>query len=87
MFVSFNIYFGNRWELKEEEWNSGLTFIRFSSHFHTHFFVAEIWSNGALDPWSGMGVYPESMGPTGPMVQEINEDTKEMCFHDKIHKD
>ena len=35
----------------------------------------EVWSNGALDPWSGMGVYPEhSKGPQGPMVQEINED-------------
>ena len=28
-----------------------------------------VWSNGALDPWSGMGVYPPSGGPTGPMVQ------------------
>ena len=56
---------------------------RIAPSFGGHFFVAEIWSNGALDPWSGMGVYPESMGPTGPMVQEINEDTKVMCFHDK----
>ncbi|CAK8999056.1 unnamed protein product [Durusdinium trenchii] len=33
-----------------------------------------VWSNGALDPWSGMGVYPPSGGPTGPMVQEMNVD-------------
>ena len=39
-----------------------------------------IWSNGALDPWSGMGVYPESMGPTGPMVQEINEDGSQIAL-------
>ena len=39
--------------------------------------TAEVWSNGALDPWSGMGVYPKnSKGPEGPMVQEINEETR-----------
>ena len=39
--------------------------------------TGEVWSNGALDPWSGMGVYPKnSKGPEGPMVQEINEETR-----------
>ena len=38
--------------------------------------TAEVWSNGALDPWSG-GVYPKnSKGPEGPVVQEINEETR-----------
>ena len=32
-----------------------------------------VWSNGALDPWSGQGVYPPDGGPEGPMVQNISE--------------
>eukprot|EP00930_Biecheleria_cincta_P037998 TRINITY_DN26106_c0_g1_i1.p1 TRINITY_DN26106_c0_g1~~TRINITY_DN26106_c0_g1_i1.p1 ORF type:complete len:660 (+),score=60.60 TRINITY_DN26106_c0_g1_i1:58-2037(+) len=33
-----------------------------------------IWSNGLLDPWSGMGVYPPGGGPNGPMIQKVSED-------------
>lgn len=40
-----------------------------------------VWSNGALDPWSGQGVYPESGGgPEGPMVQNISEDGSQIAL-------
>jgi hypothetical protein len=39
-----------------------------------------IWSNGALDPWSGQGVYPPGGGPEGPLVQHINEDGSQISL-------
>ncbi|CAE7673015.1 DPP7 [Symbiodinium pilosum] len=39
-----------------------------------------VWSNGALDPWSGMGVYPVGGGPDGPMVQRINSDGSQIAL-------
>ena len=34
-----------------------------------------VWSNGALDPWSGQGVFPTGGGPDGPLVQNISAGT------------
>jgi lysosomal Pro-X carboxypeptidase len=39
-----------------------------------------VWSNGALDPWSGQGVYPEGGGPDGPMVRNISADGSQMAL-------
>lgn len=39
-----------------------------------------IWSNGALDPWSGAGVYGVGGGPTGPMVQNISADGSQIAL-------
>jgi len=39
-----------------------------------------VWSNGALDPWSGAGVYPAGGGPEGPMVQNISEDGSQIAL-------
>ena len=39
-----------------------------------------VWSNGALDPWSGQGVYPEGGGPDGPMVQNVSEDGSQIAL-------
>ncbi|CAJ1453581.1 unnamed protein product [Effrenium voratum] len=39
-----------------------------------------VWSNGALDPWSGQGVYPPDGGPEGPMVQNISEDGSQIAL-------
>lgn len=39
-----------------------------------------IWSNGALDPWSGQGVYPPGGGPDGPMVQNISADGSQIAL-------
>ena len=33
-----------------------------------------VWSNGALDPWSGGGHYATTAGVTGAAVQELNAD-------------
>lgn len=39
-----------------------------------------VWSNGALDPWSGMGVYPEGGGPDGPFIQNISSDGSQIAL-------
>ena len=39
-----------------------------------------VWSNGALDPWSGQGVYPPQGGPEGPMVQNISADGSQIAL-------
>jgi len=39
-----------------------------------------VWSNGALDPWSGQGVYPEGGGPDGPLVQNISKDGSQIAL-------
>ena len=39
-----------------------------------------VWSNGALDPWSGQGVYPDGGGPDGPMVQALNADGSQIAL-------
>ena len=41
-----------------------------------------VWSNGALDPWSGQGVYPDKpgSGPNGPMVQKISADGSQIAL-------
>ena len=39
-----------------------------------------VWSNGALDPWSGQGVYPPGGGPEGPMVQNISADGSQIAL-------
>ena len=39
-----------------------------------------VWSNGALDPWSGQGVYPPGGGPDGPMVQNISADGSQIAL-------
>lgn len=39
-----------------------------------------IWSNGALDPWSGQGVYPPGGGPDGPMVQNVSADGSQIAL-------
>uniref|UniRef100_A0A7S3BW67 Uncharacterized protein n=1 Tax=Haptolina ericina TaxID=156174 RepID=A0A7S3BW67_9EUKA len=39
-----------------------------------------VWSNGALDPWSGQGVYPDGGGPDGPMVQNISLDGSQIAL-------
>lgn len=39
-----------------------------------------VWSNGALDPWSGAGVYPAGGGPEGPMVQNISADGSQIAL-------
>ena len=35
---------------------------------------------GALDPWSGQGVYPPGGGPDGPMVQNISADGSQIAL-------
>jgi hypothetical protein len=42
-----------------------------------------VWSNGALDPWSGQGVYPPGGGSDGPMVQPINADGSQIAVRDR----
>jgi len=39
-----------------------------------------VWSNGALDPWSGQGVYPPGGGPGGPMVQNVSADGSQIAL-------
>lgn len=40
-----------------------------------------VWSNGALDPWSGFGgVYPPGGSADGPMVQNINPDGSQISL-------
>jgi hypothetical protein len=41
-----------------------------------------VWSNGALDPWSGQGVYPPGGGPQAgkPMVQNISADGSQIAL-------
>jgi len=39
-----------------------------------------VWSNGALDPWSGQGVYPPGGGSGGPMVQNISADGSQIAL-------
>jgi len=39
-----------------------------------------VWSNGALDPWSGQGVYPPGGGPDGPLVQNISADGSQLAL-------
>ena len=39
-----------------------------------------VWSNGALDPWSGQGVYPPGGGPGGPMVQNVSADGSQISL-------
>ena len=39
-----------------------------------------VWSNGALDPWSGQGVYPPGGGPDGPMVQNVSADGSQIAL-------
>lgn len=39
-----------------------------------------VWSNGALDPWSGTGVYPPGGGPDGPMVQNVSVDGSQIAL-------
>ena len=39
-----------------------------------------VWSNGALDPWSGQGVYPPGGGADGPMVQNISADGSQIAL-------
>ena len=41
-----------------------------------------VWSNGALDPWSGQGVYPPGGGPGSdkPMVQPISADESQIAL-------
>lgn len=39
-----------------------------------------VWSNGALDPWSGQGVYPPGGGPDGPLVQNISADGSQIAL-------
>ena len=39
-----------------------------------------VWSNGALDPWSGQGVYPEGGGPEGNLVQNISDDGSQIAL-------
>ena len=39
-----------------------------------------VWSNGALDPWSGQGVYPPGGGPDGPMVQNVSADGSQISL-------
>lgn len=33
-----------------------------------------VWSNGALDPWSGGGHYENSRGVSGEAIQKLNKD-------------
>jgi len=39
-----------------------------------------VWSNGALDPWSGQGVYPPGGGPGGAMIQSVNKDASQIAL-------
>jgi hypothetical protein len=39
-----------------------------------------VWSNGALDPWSGAGVYPPGGGPEGPLLQNISADGSQVAL-------
>ena len=41
-----------------------------------------VWSNGALDPWSGQGVYPPGGGPEvgKPVVQNISADGSQFAL-------
>ena len=36
--------------------------------------------DGALDPWSGQGVYPPGGGPDGPMVQNVSADGSQIAL-------
>ena len=42
--------------------------------------VAADPSDGALDPWSGQGVYPPGGGPDGPMVQNVSADGSQIAL-------
>ena len=38
-----------------------------------------VWSNGALDPWSGQGVYPPDGGPAGGTVRATSSTPALAC--------
>ena len=58
--------------LQRDAWGSWITDYYHSGNESS--FTNIIWSNGALDPWSGAGVYPKGGSAMGPMVQNLTAD-------------
>eukprot|EP00928_Gymnodinium_smaydae_P035129 TRINITY_DN24779_c0_g3_i1.p1 TRINITY_DN24779_c0_g3~~TRINITY_DN24779_c0_g3_i1.p1 ORF type:complete len:667 (+),score=86.42 TRINITY_DN24779_c0_g3_i1:26-2026(+) len=61
-----------------DPWSSWLTSYYGGRNVSHHRNI--VWSNGALDPWSGQGVYPPGGGPDGPMVQNISKDGSQIAL-------
>lgn len=61
-----------------DRWSGWLEAYYGSSNITHHRNI--VWSNGALDPWSGAGVYPVGGGPEGPMVQNISSDGSQLAL-------
>lgn len=61
-----------------DPWSGWLEAYYGSSNLTQHRNI--IWSNGALDPWSGAGVYPAGGGPEGPLVQNISLDGSQVAL-------
>lgn len=61
-----------------DRWSGWLEAYYGSSNITHHRNI--VWSNGALDPWSGAGVYPAGGGPEGPMVQNISADGSQIAL-------
>jgi len=61
-----------------DRWSGWLEAYYGSSNITHHRNI--VWSNGALDPWSGAGVYPPGGGPEGPLVQNISADGSQIAL-------
>eukprot|EP01059_Diplonema_ambulator_P002850 TRINITY_DN1246_c0_g1_i1.p1 TRINITY_DN1246_c0_g1~~TRINITY_DN1246_c0_g1_i1.p1 ORF type:complete len:627 (+),score=185.22 TRINITY_DN1246_c0_g1_i1:37-1917(+) len=55
-----------------DNWASWITSYYHSSNVSSYTNI--VWSNGALDPWSGAGVYAPGSSALGPMVQNLTAD-------------
>ena len=64
--------------LVADAWSSWMEAYYGGRHVAQHTNI--VWSNGALDPWSGQGVYPPGGGPSGPMVQNISADGSQLAL-------
>ena len=64
--------------LVSDAWSAWMTAYYGGRNISHHRYI--VWSNGALDPWSGQGVYPPEGGPDGPLVQNISDDGSQLAL-------